>query len=303
MKKLLVMLLCAAALVGCTAKVEDTQTEVAETEEVTAVEESEGIIVEKDEETGIRYFSFGHGEKTLVIVPGLSISYVTDSAQAVEASFAAFADNYTVYLFDVREEVPEGYTIEAMGEDLASVIKKLGLEKVHLYGCSMGGMESIYIAGTYPELVEKVTVVSSACEKNAMLEEVLGNWISCAEEGKLTELTTDMGQKIYSEAVYEANKEVFAGMADGLDEVALTRFIRSAKAIVDLDLTKQAAKITCSVLVVGAEGDHVLSAEASRKIAEITGGELVMYPEEYPHAVYDEAPEVKEKARAFFDAE
>lgn len=56
----------------------------------------------KDDATGIRYLSFGHGAKTMVIVPGLNIGYVTDAAQAVAEGFAAFVEDYTVYLFDIR---------------------------------------------------------------------------------------------------------------------------------------------------------------------------------------------------------
>ncbi|MCF0111427.1 MAG: alpha/beta hydrolase [Erysipelotrichaceae bacterium] len=259
------------------------------------------LVVQKEETTQIRYISFGTGEKTMVIVPGLSTGYVTDSAQAVADGFAAFTEDYTVYLFDVREEVPEGYTIEEMGNDLASVMISLGLHDVYLYGCSMGGMESLYIAGTYPKLVKKLTVVSSACEENAVLNETIGNWVKLAEENKRTELTLDMGQKIYTTALFEAYREVFEGMGEGLDETMLTRFTRLATAIRNLNLTETAGKITCPVLVIGSEGDQVLSGDASVRIAEVTKGELVMYPEDSSHAIYDEIAEVKEKAKEFFD--
>lgn len=53
----------------------------------------------------MRHISFGTGEKTMVVVPGLSIGYVTDYAQALEAAFSAFTDDYTVHLFDVRDRV------------------------------------------------------------------------------------------------------------------------------------------------------------------------------------------------------
>lgn len=256
----------------------------------------------KDNETGLtmRHISFGSGKKTMVIVPGLSIGYVTDFAQALEDLFSAFTADYTVHLFDVRDDVPEDYTIRDMGEDLVTAIKALGLNHIYLYGCSMGGMESIYVAGTYPELVEKLAVASSACKSNDTSNAVIGSWIRLAEAGAYHELTDNMGRLINSRHIYEASREAFSAMADALTPEAVTRFINTARAIPNMDLTKEAVRIKCPVLVLGSKGDQVLTAEASCQIAEITGGELYLYGEEYPHAVYDEAPDLRDRVKAFW---
>ena len=255
----------------------------------------------KEEAPVLRNISFGHGDKTMVVVPGLSIGYVTDNAEAIEKSFAQFTDEYTVYLFDVRDDVPEDYTMEQMGEDLVGAIKNLGLKDIYMYGCSMGGMECIYVAGTYPELVKKVVVASSACKANETSDKVVGNWISLAKAGDNHALFEDMGQKIYSKAVYEASKDKFATMADGITNEALTRFVNTASAVKGMDLSKKAEAIKCPMLVLGSKGDMVLTPDASSQIAEITGAELYMYGEEYPHAVYDEVPNFKDKVLEFFN--
>lgn len=253
-------------------------------------------------QSDIRYVQFGSGKKTMVIVPGLSIGYVTDSAEAIEQAFSAFTKDYTVYLFDIRDSVPEGYTISAMGEDLSKAIRKLGLTDLYLYGCSMGGMQSIYLAGTYPELVRKLVVVSSACKASAMSEKVIGHWINLAKERKCYDLTMDMGRKIYSGAFFEAAQGAFEVMAEGMDEAVLQRFIRTAGAIRGMDLRKEASMIQCPLLIMGSEGDKVLGPEATKIIAEKTKGELYMYGKEYPHAIYDEAPNLRDRAKAFMDA-
>lgn len=238
----------------------------------------------------------------MVIVPGLSIEYVTNSAQAIEAAFSAFTDEYTVHLFDVRDDVPEGYTIRDMGEDLATAIKTLGLTHIYLYGCSMGGMQSIYIAGTYPELVEKLAVAASSCKANDISNAVFDNWIRLAGEGKYHELTDTMGKQIYSPHIYEAIRPVFSAMADALTPESAARFIRTAGVIPNLDITKEAAEIKCPILVLGSKGDQVLAVEASCLIAEITGGEFYLYGEESSHAIFDEEPDLRERVKAFFDS-
>lgn len=249
----------------------------------------------------IRHISFGSGEKTMVVVPGLSLGHVTDGAAAIENAFSAFTGDYTVYLFDIRDDVPEDYTLPRMGEDLAAAIRELGLKDIYLYGCSMGGMQSIYLAGHYPELVKKVAVAASACKANDTANAVIGSWIRLAKDGKCRELTADMGQRIYSRAFYEAYQQAFAAMADNLTPEILERFIHTASAIPNMDLTKEASAIQCPVLVLGAKGDRVLTAQASAEIAEKTGGELFLYGEDAPHAVYDEAPDLRDRVKAFFD--
>lgn len=249
----------------------------------------------------MRHISFGTGEKTMVVVPGLTVGYVTDNPQGIEDAFSLFKDEYTVYLFDIRDDVYQGYTIEQMGEDLVTSIKELGLNDIYMYGCSMGGMQTIYVAGKYPELVKKAVVASSMCKANDTSNSVIGNWIELAKNKECRKLTESMGQLIYSDGVYQASKEVFEAMADGLDDNSLARFINTASVIIDLDLSSQAASITCPVLVLGAEGDKVLSSEGSKQIAEITGGQIYMYPHQYPHAVYDEATDFRDRVKQFFD--
>ena len=157
-----------------------------------------------DTETGIKYVSFGSGKKTMAVVPGLSVGFVTDAKESLVNVFEAFKDEYTVFVFDVRKDVPENFTMEAMGEDLAEVIMRLGLNDVYMYGCSMGGIEAMYVAGKYPQLVKKLAVASSACRSNKTIQKTLKKWLKMAKTGKYRALTDNFGKKIYSKPVYEA---------------------------------------------------------------------------------------------------
>ncbi len=255
----------------------------------------------KDSETGIRYTYFGSGKKTMVIVPGLTVGYVTDNAEALPAVFSAFLDEYTVYVFDIREEVPTDYSISKMSEDLVKAIKSLCLKDIYLYGCSMGGMEAMYIAGAYPELVKKLFVASTAYIANKTSDRVIGNWVKLAKEGKKRELTADMGHNIYSKAVYEASEEAFASMADTMTDADLERFINTASVTLGIDLTTQLKNISCPIFVMGSHGDKVMTADASVEIANMLNGALYLYGNEYPHAVYDEAIDFRDRVKRFFD--
>lgn len=248
----------------------------------------------------MRYMRFGKGEKTMVILPGLSPFHVTDSADAVAAGFASFTEEYTVYLFDVRDDVPEGYTMQQMAEDTVSVFTALGLRDIDLYGVSMGGMVSVYIAGEYPELVDSLVLASTSCRSSATACEVLGEWVRLADAGDRMGLAVHGAEHVYSAATCDAYGDALYAGYDTLTGDALVRFSRSASAILDFDFTAQAEKITCPVLVLGSEGDEALGTEAVRELAERTGAELYLYDACYGHAVYDEAPDFRDRILAFF---
>ena len=50
------------------------------------------------------YYKFGNGDKTFVILPGISIKSVLESKEAVADAYKAFGDDYTCYLVDYQTE-------------------------------------------------------------------------------------------------------------------------------------------------------------------------------------------------------
>lgn len=250
----------------------------------------------------MRYMRFGKGEKTMVILPGLSVFHVTDSADAVAAGFENFTSEYTVYLFDVKENVPEGYTLRQMAEDTVAVFNALALKDICLYGVSMGGMMSLYIAGEYPGLVKRLVLGSAGCKANETSNGELNEWIRLAKEGDRTALGEEMASHIYSESVCEAYGSALYAGYETLSDEELTRFIRNAGTLLDYDFTEQTAKITCPVLAMGSKGDRVLTSGATEELAALCGGEVFLYDESFGHAVYDEAPDFKDRILAFFES-
>ena len=104
------------------------------------------------------YMKFGHGNRILVIIPGLSVQSVLLSADAIEEAYQMFTDDYTVYLFDRRKDLPDVYSVHDMAEDTAAAFNVLGLDQVYLFGVSQGGMISLNIAIDHPEIDRKSVV-------------------------------------------------------------------------------------------------------------------------------------------------
>ena len=123
------------------------------------------------------YFSFGNGAKTLVILPGLSAQSVMISADAIASAYSIMADDFTVYVFDRRKELPPDYTVDDMAKDGAAAILSAGLSRVSIFGASQGGMIAMKIAASHPELVEKLVLGSTAARVTDEGFKVIGKWL------------------------------------------------------------------------------------------------------------------------------
>lgn len=90
--------------------------------------------------------------------------------------------------------------------------------------------------------------------------------------------------------------------AKTVTETDLDRFIILAKGMRNFDVTQTLEKISCPVLVTGDSEDRLIGAESVDQIAKImnrnVGVESYLY-HGYGHAVYDLAPDYKERILHF----
>ena len=106
------------------------------------------------------WFRFGSGEKTLAIIPGMSIKPISHSAEAIAAAFADFAADRTVYVFGRGRKVREDVSIETLAADVAEAMDGLGLRGADVFAVSLGGMIALRLALTRPELVRSLALES-----------------------------------------------------------------------------------------------------------------------------------------------
>lgn len=259
------------------------------------------------------YARFGSGTRQMVILPGVSLrGVVGTAAQALADAYARFGETRTVWLFDRAAELPEGCPVEKMAEDTAAVMGSLGVADADVFGASQGGMIALCLAAEHPELVRRAAICSCSAAANDVSSARLGGWIDLARQcldapsgGAAMLLAWDFVENVYSAATCArfGHDIVAANCAPTREE--LRRFIVQCAACNTFDFRRDAARVSCPVLVVGSEGDRVLTPEASRELAALLGlstDGFYMYGAEFGHAVYDEAPDFKERLSAFFGA-
>lgn len=251
----------------------------------------------------MNYFKFGSGDKAFVMLPGLSVQSVMGAAQAVADGFSMATDEYTIYVIDRRNELPDEYNIYEMAEDTAAVIKKLGLSDIYLFGASQGGMIAMTIAIEHPELVKKLALGSTSSHVTEAQYESLNKWIELAKKGDRKELYLCFGEMIYPPSVFDQFRDYFINVSQTVTDEELRRFIIIASGTKDFNVTDKLDRIQCPVLTTGTFEDQVLDSDATMEIAEKLddkqGFHLYMYTG-FGHASFDTAPDYRKRMLDFF---
>ena len=248
------------------------------------------------------YFKFGRGEETLAILPGLSVQSVMDSADLVADAFQLLADDFTIYVFDRRKELPAAYSVREMAQDTADAFRALGLRDVSVFGASQGGMIAMAMAVEHPDLVRKLVLCSTSACMTAVRYRTVEQWIELAKAGNATDLYLAFGEALYPKEVFKQSRELLVEAAKSVTDEDLNRFVILARSLESFDVEGELDKISCPVLLVGSNDDCVLGADATLRIAERLDGRadftLHMY-DGYGHAAYDTAPDFKERMLRF----
>lgn len=245
------------------------------------------------------YVTFGKGNRTLVMLPGLGTRGVKGTAILLAYLYRSFTKDYTVYVFDRIRDIPEGYTVRKMAEDTASAMKALGLASADVFGVSQGGMIAQYLAIDFPELVSGLVLGVTLAKENGTVRTAVENWIRLSKEGDHTALTIDMFEKMYTEPYLRRYKWLFPVLCILNRPADAVRFERLAEACLTCNTYEELEEIRCPVLVIGGEQDRVVTGKASREIAEKLKCRLYLY-RGLGHAAYEEAKDFNKRVLDFF---
>lgn len=108
------------------------------------------------------YYEVSGDGPPLVLILGLA-----GDLSEVGGIIAGFAEHFTVLAFDNRgagrtDKPHEPYTIERMADDTVGLMRHVGVAKAHVLGISMGGRVAMDVALRYPDMVDRLVLVSTA---------------------------------------------------------------------------------------------------------------------------------------------
>ena len=128
----------------------------------------------------------------------------------------------------------------------------------------------------------------TAPRPNDVMREALGTWLEMADRGDYKGIMLDTAERSYTGAYLERGRRMnnLLALAKPKD---YTRFRILCESCLEHDAYDDLSRISCPAFIIGAAQDRVLSAEASRELAErIPSSELFIY-DGYSHGVYEQA--------------
>ena len=252
-------------------------------------------------DTKMSYASFGHGERVFVILPGLSdgLATVRGKALLLAKPYRSFFDEFTVFMFSRKDEMPEGYSIRDMAEDQSEALKKLGIQKACVMGVSQGGMIAQEFAIHHPELVDRLVLALTAPYANKTVQRFVRELIEEAKRSDHRAIMIASAESAYSQKKLKSYRKLYPllGMIGKPKDYG--RFLSNANAILCFDARDGLKQIRCPTLILGGEEDRTVGPEGSHELhAAIAGSELHMYPG-LGHAAFEEAPDFNRRVLAF----
>lgn len=249
------------------------------------------------------YISFGDGDKTLIMLPGLGdgLKTVKGDALLLAVMYGVFARRYRVYVFSRMNRLEAGYTTADMARDTRLAMDGLDIRSASVMGVSQGGMIAQYLALDYPERVEKLVLAVTASRPNPILRQTVTTWIDMAKRGDYKGIMRDTAEESYSEAYLRRYRRLLPLVALAGKPTDFTRFIIQAESCLNHNAYERLAEIKSPALILGGGEDRIVGVEASREIAErISGGELFIY-DSLGHAAYEEAKDFNARVLDFLN--
>ena len=244
------------------------------------------------------YARFGKGDKTLIMIPGLTLKGVKGSALILAYMYRIFSKDYTVYVFDKKANIPDGYTVRELANDVALAMEMLNIQNTDVFGTSQGGMIAQYLAIDHPHLVHKLVLGVTASRKNEVMENAIHRWIEMTDRNDFKALVIDVFEKMYSESYIKKYKWLFPILAVLGKPKDPNRFITLAKACLTCNAYPELHKISCPVFVIGGNQDKIVTGQASHEIADRLKCEIYMY-DDLGHAAYEEAKDYNDRIYRF----
>lgn len=150
---------------------------------------------------------------------------------------------------------------ELMADDIAALIKQLGIEEADVMGYSLGGGVALRTAIQYPEVVRKLVLVSTPFKRDGWYPEVLAG---------MEQMGPQVAEPMKQTPIYQQ----YASIAPKPEDwpVLLTKLGELLRQ--DYDWSKEVAAIKAPILIVVGDADSVCTAHAVAFFELLGGGKV-----------------------------
>jgi pimeloyl-ACP methyl ester carboxylesterase len=223
----------------------------------------------------IPYTKSGTGPKKAVILPGsmdLILSIALNPAKAVKDKSSYFPPDYTYYVLGYDRNLPAGATLESIAGDYAEIIgKEMGTATI--IGSSYGGLVALQLASQFSHLVEKVFLVSAACELSDTGMVFAKNLMTACETDNFHMMINELAN-LFTPKMYRGLVKLFGPLLKkwvNKRKNPGSTLVNAYKALLkpDFSLETLLPSIAAPTIVIGGTRDRVYSEAAYRKTASL----------------------------------
>ncbi|WP_116450541.1 3-oxoadipate enol-lactonase [Blastococcus litoris] len=190
----------------------------------------------------------------------------------------ALAERFRVVTYDTRghgeSPAPAGpYDLDDLVDDVVALLDRLGVDRAHVAGLSLGGMTAMRLAAREPSRVQSLAVLCSSAKADpqGFLDRAVA-----ARAGGTAQFAPTVVERWLTPAYAAEHPDLVArlvAMIEGADDEG---YAACCEVVAGLDLREDLGRITAPTLVVSGAEDPALPPEHQRLIADgIPGAELL----------------------------
>jgi len=252
----------------------------------------------------LNYEQQGAGEP-LILIPFLTADHACYAFQVAE-----YAKRFTCFSIDLRgtgesEQVEGAYSTENLADDVAALMKALGIVKAHVAGLSLGAATGMWLAAKYPGVVKSLSLHSGWPKSDPYIRTVIeGFQVMAKAMGNIPEMA------ILAILPLCLTPELYAGKPDYVESLAafvrsrpaqsVASFMQQSNAVIAHDAEAQLSRITAPTLITFGRHDMVTSTRFAEPMkSKIRNSELLVF-EGCSHApIYESVEEFNGRTLEF----
>ena len=254
----------------------------------------------------MNYDQQGSGEP-LVLIPYLAADHACYAFQVPD-----YSKHFTCISVDLRgtgeSDKPAGvYSTEMFADDVAALMRTIGIPRAHIYGLSLGAATGIWLAAKYPDHVKSLSLHSAWPKTDAYLKTVVEGW---QVMGRAMNSVPEMVIKAifpwcFTPELYAQRPEYIQALSDfvrGRPQQPLDAFIQQSDAVMAHDAEAELSKIRAPTQITFGRHDLVTSTRFADRLRNgVPGSEFYVF-EDCSHApLYENVATFNEKTLAFLN--
>ena len=252
----------------------------------------------------LNYEQQGSGEP-LVLIPYLGADNACYAFQVAE-----YSKHFTCISVDLRgsgesDKPGDTYSTEIFADDIAALIRAIGLRKAHIAGVSLGAATAMWLAAKHPELVKSLSLHSAWHKTDAYLETVVRGWqVMARAMNSVPDLTIKaIFPWCFTPELYAQKPDYIQALSEfvrGRPMQPVDAFIQASDAVIAHDAAAQLGRIRAPTQLTFGRHDAVTSTRFAGPLkGGIVDSELWIFEDCAHAALYENVSAFNEKTLAF----